>query len=58
MLHLTFITQETTTFKEKIVGFSVFPIFIDAITKMPVLQEMSSGNKLNEIPRALHKGAY
>jgi hypothetical protein len=37
MLHLTFLTLETTTLKEKIVGFSVFPIFINSVTKMPVL---------------------
>jgi hypothetical protein len=57
MLHLTFITFETTTLKEKIVGFSVFPIFINSITKMPVLQK-ANGNDVMEMPRALHKGAY
>jgi hypothetical protein len=57
MLHLTFLTLETTTLKEKIVGFSVFPIFINSITKMPVL-EKANDNDMKEMPRALHKGAY
>jgi len=32
-------TIDATTLKEKLVGFSFFPLFINADTKMPVLPE-------------------
>jgi len=37
MLHMTFMTIETTTLKEKLIGFSFFPLFIDSDTRMPVI---------------------
>ena len=57
ILHLAFLTIEATTFKEKIVGFSYFPIFIDKNTKMPYLEEQARGNPL-EFKTVLHKGNY
>ena len=39
LLHLSFLTIEATTLKERLVGFSIFPLFINSSTKMPVLPE-------------------
>ena len=57
IVHLSFMTIEATTTKEKLVGFSYFPIFIDKDTKMPYLKDnvKSSGNDFKTV---LHKGNY
>jgi len=47
MLHLTFITIETSSLTEKIVGFAVFPIFINSVTKMPLLEKNNENNDIN-----------
>ena len=46
MLQLTFMTLETSTLKEKVLGFSSFPIYIDSVTKSPVLQR-NTNNDVN-----------
>jgi hypothetical protein len=56
MLHLKLITIETSSLKEKVVGFSFFPIFIDSTSRMPVL--VQDKTPLKDIKRALHKGNY
>lgn len=57
IVHLSFLTIEATTTKEKLVGFSYFPIFIDKDTKMPYLKDnvKSSGSEFKTV---LHKGNY
>ena len=37
LLHLSFITLDATSLKEKLIGFSFFPLFINSETKLPVL---------------------
>ena len=44
LLHLTFVTVEATSFKEKLIGFSYFPLFIDSETRMPFLKEQIKGD--------------
>ena len=55
MLQLTFLTIETTTLKEKVVGFAAFPIFINAETGQPVVK--GKGN-LRGLEMVLHEGNY
>ena len=57
ILHLSFMTIEATTFKEKLVGFSYFPIFIDKDTRMPYLKDQVRGNP-KDFKTVLHKGNY
>ena len=57
LLHLSFMTIDATTLKEKLIGFSFFPLFINADTRMPVLPA-DSITVSNVEARALHKGAY
>jgi hypothetical protein len=57
LLHLSFITIDATTLKEKLIGFSFFPLFINAETKLPVLPE-DDLDILDPELRSLHKGAY
>lgn len=57
LLHLSFMTIDATTLKEKLIGFSFFPLFINSATKMPVMPE--DRLDIDRIDnRALHKGAY
>ena len=39
LLHLTFLTLETSSLKEKILGFTAFPIFIEAETRKPIFND-------------------
>ena len=57
ILHLSFFTVEATTFKEKLIGFSYFPLFIDKETRMPYLKDQDKHNQ-NELKTVLHKGNY
>lgn len=57
LLHLSFLTIEATTLKERLVGFSIFPLFINSTTKMPVLPDDELDVETEGV-RALHKGAY
>ena len=57
ILHLSFMTVDATTLKEKLIGFSYFPLFISTETKMPVLPENEIDLESNDM-RALFKGAY
>ena len=36
LLHLSFVTIDATTLKERLIGFSFFPLFMNATTKIPV----------------------
>jgi hypothetical protein len=56
MLHLQFMTVDATTLKEKVVGFSFFPLYINSQTRMPVQPE--DDLDLHSGERALHKGCY
>lgn len=55
MLFLTLITIEATSLKERFIGVSYFPLFMDHETKMPCIQ---IGEKPLTSLRSLHKGAY
>ena len=57
LLHLTFVTVEATSLKERLVGFSYFPLFIDSASRMPFLAEQAKGDPI-QAKRALHKGNY
>ena len=57
ILHLSFLTMDATTLKEKLIGFSFFPLFISSGTKMPVMPDDEIDLDSND-GRALHKGAY
>lgn len=57
LLHLSFMTIDATSLKEKLIGFSVFPIFINSSSKIPVLPE--DNIQIDDVEaRSLHKGAY
>ena len=57
LLHLSFLTIEATTLKEKLIGFSFFPLFINAAKKAPVMPEDQVDMEDQEA-RCLHKGGY
>lgn len=57
LLHLSFMTIDATTLKEKLIGFSFFPLFINSESKMPVMPDDGLEIDIND-NRALHKGAY
>ena len=56
LLHISFITIDATSLKEKLVGFSFFPLYVNTKTRAPVLPQDSL--KLEEDNRVLHKGCY
>jgi hypothetical protein len=37
MVHMTLVTVDTTVIEECLLGYTIFPLFIDPVTKMPVL---------------------
>lgn len=57
LLHLTFITIDAISLKQRLVGFSFFPLFISTASKMPVLPEDGLDSNRQDV-RSLHKGAY
>ena len=59
MLHLTLVTIDARTFNEVLVGFTIFPLFIDSNTRMPVVNPRDiSPQNLLKLPCTLHNGAY
>ena len=57
LLYLSFQTIEATTLKHRQIGFSIFPIFINSATKMPVMPADNIPIDNTEA-RLLHKGKY
>ena len=57
LLHLSFITIDAISLKEKPIGFSFFPLFINTETRLPVLPEDEIDLDMDEV-RVLHKGSY
>jgi len=59
MVHITMATIDSHSLKETILGFSVFPLFIDADSRMPVINSNTlDEDDLMEIDRVLHSGNY
>ena len=56
LLHISFITIDATSLKEKLVGFSFFPLYVNTKTRAPVLPQ--DALKLEDDNRVLHKGCY
>ena len=57
LLHLSFITIDAISLKEKLIGFSFFPLFINTETRLPVLPDDEIDLDMDEV-RVLHKGFY
>lgn len=59
MIHITLGTIETNSGREVILGFVVFPLFIDLTTNMPVVNSRRLAKReLNKTLRTLHSGSY
>ena len=57
LLYLSFVTIDAISLKQKLIGYSFFPIYISSTSKMPVLPE-DGIDQQDEDARVLHKGAY
>lgn len=59
MLHITIATIDARSLQLAIVGFAVFPLFIDPKTSLPIINSRSlEFDDLMEIDTVLHFGAY
>lgn len=59
MVHITLGTIDSSSLQEVILGFTVFPLFIDLKSSMPVLNVGPiTKRELMRKPRTLHNGNY
>ena len=59
LLHVSFSTIDAQSQEVVMVGFAMFPLFIDKKTRMPFVNTQGLvGEQLSKVERILHRGAY